>query len=135
MLNCLFCTIYSALNQIKSVNGILTIFGINTKLMLSSRYVLKNSCFQPSLEELICAASEDNRYLNNGILFDYRLELRTYSEALEKLMVKNAFAGNSETACYGALIQKGYQVSIIVNSDVKPELFRPEKRGDVFIGR
>ena len=49
-------------------------------------------------------------------------------------MVKIVSAGNSDTACYGALIQKGYRVSIIVNSDGKTGLYKAEKNGDVFIG-
>lgn len=49
-------------------------------------------------------------------------------------MVKIASAGNSDTACYGALIQKGYRVSIIVNSDGKTGLYQAEKDGNVFIG-
>ena len=49
-------------------------------------------------------------------------------------MVKIASAGNSDTACYGALIQKGYQVSIIVNSDDKTGIYKAEKDQLSFIG-
>ena len=49
-------------------------------------------------------------------------------------MVKIASAGNYDTACYGALFQKGYQVSIIVNPDGKTGLYKAEKDQLSFIG-
>ena len=49
-------------------------------------------------------------------------------------MVKIASAGNSDMACYGTLIKKGYHVSIIVISDGKKSLYKAEKEDDIFIG-
>ena len=49
-------------------------------------------------------------------------------------MVKIASAGNSDTVCYGALIQKGYSVSIIVNSSGRTGQYKAEKDQMIFIG-
>ena len=66
------------------------------------------------------------------------LNLNRYKQAIIQFirtaMTQISSAGNSDTACFGALIQKGYRVGIIKNSDGKTGLYKAERNGDVFIG-